>query len=613
MLGRIALLSLVILVVACNGGSSAKTCPTGTLRCECYRNKTCNAGLSCYSDRCVESAAGFDADIHSSGGASGVDAGADSSLSVGGASGLGGAIGTGGSGALDAAGGGTLGAGGGSGNGGVAVIGVGGAGGGAAIDAGRGGVPGFGGTVGTGGKLATGGAPGSGGAVVGSGGLVGTGGKPGTGGHVTGGSGGSGTYQVTFNLGSPVYRTVGHGLFVGTTSQNEGVVVGAIGAGPAQSADPGPTIRWYPNKSLPVVKREVSFPLAPTPSAVAVAPDDSLWLVGSLYDRSASFGGPTIAKSDMNYYLAHLAADGTHLFTTAVSAAQMVWLDAVTTDADGNVYVAGELVSSDYATSSVFVRKLGTDGITVFERAFSGTGPVSVVKDIAVSSSGSIAITGQIQGSVAFGATTVTSKTTSAGKVVGNGFVAVLSASDGAPSMARIFGGSMEDVGYAVQMTGTGALRVGGYITGTGEVGGKAVSSSATEVTPFIAELDASTGAASWVRVLGGDGVVFDSVTDAAGRTFAVGRFEGPGTGPGRTSGSSSFVSLVQPDGTSKVIMQTLTNGNGAMHAALDASGGLWIGGEYMGSANFGLGTIVPTGTVGVLDYADYAVYLKPM
>ena len=105
---------------------------------------------------------------------------------------------------------------------------------------------------------------------------------------------------------------------------------------------------------------------------------------------------------------------------------------------------------------------------------------------------------------------------------------------------------------------------------------------------------------------------MFASTTDAAGRTFAVGRFEGPGTGPGRTAQSSSFVAMVQPDSSLKVVLQTVTNGNGAMDVARDGLGGLWVSGEYSGSVNFGLGPLVATGPITLFDTATYLIHLQP-
>jgi hypothetical protein len=350
---------------------------------------------------------------------------------------------------------------------------------------------------------------------------------------------------------------------VGTTSQNEGVMVGPTGTGPAQAPDPGPTIRWY--SSAGVLKRERLFSQATTPVAMTVAFDDSIWLVGML-SKAVSFGGTTLAKSDGAYYLVHLAADGSHLLSTTVTSSQVVWLRGMTSDAQGNVYIGGELLNADYTLGTPFVRKVSSSGVTVFERSMTSAGRGGVF-DMALTPAGDIAITGYVQGTVDFGVAKLTSKTGSAGTAIENGFVAILGAVDGTPSMARAFGGTVEDLGYSIDVTRAGAVRVGGYLTGPGDVGGTAVNASTSD-SPFVAELNPTTGVANWVRILGGDGVVFDTTTDAAGRTFAVGRFEGPGTGPARTYQSSTFVAVVQPDASFTVVLQSSEPRQPTVHPA---------------------------------------------
>lgn len=119
MRGRVWGLSLVAgatLLVGCGGsGSSTKPppCPAGAETCACYGNQTCNPGLVCFSDLCVNPATG--------------NGGAGGNIGVGGASGSGGInIGTGGTsagtgGTIAGSGGSAAGAGGATGAGGSTV------------------------------------------------------------------------------------------------------------------------------------------------------------------------------------------------------------------------------------------------------------------------------------------------------------------------------------------------------------------------------------------------------------------------------------------------------------------------------------------------------------
>src|SRR3954468_22496167 len=53
-----ALISGVVAVVtgACGGdkNANAPTCKTGAEACECYPNKTCDGGLTCFADLCLD-------------------------------------------------------------------------------------------------------------------------------------------------------------------------------------------------------------------------------------------------------------------------------------------------------------------------------------------------------------------------------------------------------------------------------------------------------------------------------------------------------------------------------------------------------------------------------
>jgi len=107
------LVAAAVLLVGCGGGGSPTKpppCPAGSETCACYGNQTCNPGLLCFSDLCVNPATG--------------NGGAGGNIGVGGASGSGGTIpGSGGTssgtgGTVSGAGGSAAGAGGSTGAGG---------------------------------------------------------------------------------------------------------------------------------------------------------------------------------------------------------------------------------------------------------------------------------------------------------------------------------------------------------------------------------------------------------------------------------------------------------------------------------------------------------------
>ena len=163
----LSFLALVTLVLACSSGGGKPAgndggCPTGSETCACYANATCNQGLTCASEICVNLGAGGSGGAGAQAGAGGSAAGAGGGGATGsgdsgghgGSSGTGGATGSGGAGGSA---GGNAGAGAGGSAGGSAGTGAGGAGGGA-------GGTGAGGSAGTGGTAAGGSGAGGGGA-----------------------------------------------------------------------------------------------------------------------------------------------------------------------------------------------------------------------------------------------------------------------------------------------------------------------------------------------------------------------------------------------------------------------------------------------------------------
>jgi hypothetical protein len=148
---------LVWVSIGCGGGSTSQ----GGARQSCYPNGTCNAGLNCFSNVCVDvdaGSAGSTGGSHDGGGSAGTG-GAGGAAAGGGSSGTGGSAGA-------AAGGGSGGVGGSAGAGQAGFSGSGGASGAGGI-AGATGLAGAGGSTGVAGSMGTGGS--NGGAAGGAG------------------------------------------------------------------------------------------------------------------------------------------------------------------------------------------------------------------------------------------------------------------------------------------------------------------------------------------------------------------------------------------------------------------------------------------------------------
>ncbi|HRK01856.1 MAG TPA: SBBP repeat-containing protein [Oligoflexia bacterium] len=178
-------------------------------------------------------------------------------------------------------------------------------------------------------------------------------------------------------------------------------------------------------------------------------------------------------------------------------------------DGSGNIYIAamtaGSLSEANAGSTDVFVLKLDSTGSTVWTRQLgnvtigAGANNVDTVAGIRVNAAGEVFIAGQTLGSLG-----------EANAGSGDAYVAKLTAA-GAVSWIKQFGNVTIGANAALNedVTGIGLLSggdvvVGGYTQGNlAEVRGGASD-------PWIARLDSSTGALSWITQVG-------SVTHASG------------------------------------------------------------------------------------------------
>ena len=194
---------------------------------------------------------------------------------------------------------------------------------------------------------------------------------------------------------------------------------------------------------------------------------------------------------------------------------------------------------------------------------------------------GEVAIAGGFNDQLALGTPALASHSTMSGGY--NGFWATLDPASGNPISVHQFGGTIFDLANTVNATADGTLRIGGQLSGTSTVGGM-TATALSNGSAFLAEVTTSC-AARWVRVISGRGIVFGADTNTAGRTFAAGRIDG--------TTSDSILASVGADGVVTLPLRTPTGeSNGAVAAAADRHGGVWVAGELLGSANFGTGPI---------------------
>ncbi len=236
----------------------------------------------------------------------------------------------------------------------------------------------------------------------------------------------------------------------------------------------------------------------------------------------------------------------------------------------------------------------------------------------AVSPEGSVFVAGNFSGTTDFDPTAGTFALTSVlttGKTPTSSSDAYIAKYDaaGALAWARKFGGAGSDVAKVVSYDSAGAVIVGGTFalsvdfTGDGVV--DATSNGISDA--FLVKLDAATGATIWFRTFGGDGS--DQVNDVAiygGQVYSTGFFTntadlnpGAGTfslaaaGNGKNRSPDAFVQRLDASGNFVTAWQMGGASNDTGHSLQVDNDGVYVLGEFFGTADFQPGSGVSNRT----------------
>ncbi|MFO1272442.1 MAG: DUF6519 domain-containing protein [Rubrivivax sp.] len=279
---------------------------------------------------------------------------------------------------------------------------------------------------------------------------------------------------------------------------------------------------------------------------------------------------------------------------------------ALGADGEGNIVVAGAFegaldaagvtaVGAGTSSRGVYLAKLAADGSVRWVKAFAA-GAGSQAQSIALhAQSGRIALAGSFVGSIDFGA-----GHSLAGAGGRHAFIACFGA-DGSCRWAQNFGGSSQDIGYAVAVDPTGHALLAGCFTdrirfGTTELPGSG------RLDAFVARFGLDDGSFVWARSFGAAGydVGHAIACDSAGNVFVSGFFQGSmvvGDGhPPLTSGGKSDVFVLKLDAQGRTLWAAGYGGTASDYGraiAVDREGHLLVTGAFQGQLRFGA-TVAP-------------------
>lgn len=293
----------------------------------------------------------------------------------------------------------------------------------------------------------------------------------------------------------------------------------------------------------------------------------------------------------------------------------------MTTDASGNVYVAGHFTgTADFdpgpgtanltaAGQDAFFAKYTSTGAYVWAKKIGGNS-LDAVNAITLRANGDIYLTGYFWGTANFNPAGTNNLTSSGNNDI---FFARYN-NDGVYQWAHRIGGTAYDEGTAIAVDASGNVYISGYFTGSAvnfnTSGGTNNLDCGNGAAPFFAKYN-TAGAHQWSRAITGNG---DSKShamhrDALGNIYIAGYFSGsstdfdPGSGVINFSAAGYDAFFAKYNSNGDYMTAKAFGGNGddrALSIGIDASSNFYVTGYFNGTADFdpnaGVANIVSSG-----------------
>lgn len=324
------------------------------------------------------------------------------------------------------------------------------------------------------------------------------------------------------------------------------------------------------------------------------------WFAGAL---DLGGGALTSAGGD-DTYVAKLTSSGDHVWSKRFGGAGDDHIKDIAVDAAGNASIVGDFPGTinfgggnltSAGLNDIFLAKLDASGDHAWSERF-GDAADQLGGAVKVGPGGDVIITGAFNGSANFGGGSLTS----AGST--DIYVAAFTGA-GAHAWSKRFGDASEQRALGIDIDSDGAAYVTGDIQGTADFGGGALTSAGGR-DHFLTKLDA-TGAHVFSKRLGGAGdqVGQAVAVDGAGNVFLTGYLEGTTDygGGALTSAGLSDISLVKLDATGAHVWSARfgdAQGQSGQNVALDPAGGVYVFGDYTGAVDFGGGSLMSAGAL---------------
>ncbi|HEU5249596.1 MAG TPA: SBBP repeat-containing protein, partial [Thermoanaerobaculia bacterium] len=345
--------------------------------------------------------------------------------------------------------------------------------------------------------------------------------------------------------------------------------------------------------------------------AKGVATDDSGNVLVTGYQGSYAVdygGGPQLVRAGTDLFVAKYSSAGSWVWSKTIGGYGYDQGNAIAADDQGNVFVTGYIgvssVGVDFGGgplssvggSDAFLVKYSATGGHVWSKRFGDTGNDNGMA-VGADGSGNVFVAGTFEGTVDFGG----GRLTSSG--LRDVFVAKYSAS-GQHLWSKRFGGSGDDVAYAIAVDSAGDIALAGKYQGSINFGGGNLSSAGGD-DAFLVKLGGGSGSHVWSKDFGaGSGDTATGVAvDGSNNVVVAGYYSGSvdfGGGALSSLGVDVFVAKYSPNGGH---MWSRRYGNAdsqlADGVAAASNGNVSVAGFFANTIDFGTGTLT---TAGVYD-----------
>lgn len=282
--------------------------------------------------------------------------------------------------------------------------------------------------------------------------------------------------------------------------------------------------------------------------------------VAGKYEQNAVFDNITVTcAGNHDVFLAKYDPSGTLQWVKTGGGPMGDYAHAMTVDASGNVYLAGEIdgtsmfgsttVTANPSPDDAFVAKYDNNGNLIWAKSYGGYSRDDA-RGISVDASGNIYIIGVFQNTATFGTFTLTAS----GQDIDDAYVMKLDPS-GNVLWAKAISGPGDDTGKGIAVDASGnAYAVGGFINTTSFGGSQSLTAPNGYRDLYISKWDPN-GNLLWVQQAGGqyDDVAWAVTLDGSGNPYITGEFNASatfGTYTVNTVGNADiFVAKYDPSG----------------------------------------------------------------